>query len=431
MSQSEDRKPQAGAGTGNRRTFAGKLYIGIIILTVLLNLLSWNSTVFCDTYATYIFPIWVNTSGRVTGLFPFSVGEWMIAAGILTLILAVLCGLTTLLLRIFHKKCPRALRNYLRFFAWVLAVVCLVMTLNCFMLYHVTPFSEKYPGGGQASRTGGSVSGQSAYTIEEFLRLRNRVAERCNELSAQVERDETGYIVYSGSSSQTGGTIDMQDKAREEMRKLGETYPQLAGFYPRPKPLFYSDFMCQQNMLGWYFPFSMEANYNEVAYVMNLPATMCHELAHLKGFIYEDEANFIGYLACVQSDDIYFEYSGYLSVLGYLERDLLKAAKEEPQAFEDAVREQGLVKLLDAVYEDDIFVTDEEWERIEGKAILDTETVSKATDAFVDTTLKANGVEDGMISYSRVVELMLMYEKYEAAGGENETESQAAKKGQN
>ncbi|MFQ8979614.1 MAG: DUF3810 family protein [Waltera sp.] len=44
---------------------------------------------------------------------------------------------------------------------------------------------------------------------------------------------------------------------------------------------------------------------------MEKPATMCHELAHIRGYIYEDEANFIAFLACVESDDSTFQYAGY------------------------------------------------------------------------------------------------------------------------
>ena len=63
------------------------------------------------------------------------------------------------------------------------------------------------------------------------------------------------------------------------------------------------------------------------------------------------------------------------------------------------------------MYEDDVFVTKEEWDRINGKAIFDTETVDQVSDAFVDTTLRVNGVEDGMVSYSRVVKLLLQYQR--------------------
>ncbi len=374
-----------------RRNIIWKIYIGIAIVTVLLNILAWSSAAFCDAYIAYIFPIWVGTYGRLTGLFPFSVGEWLLGAGAALIVLAVVLGVASLIRR-------KLFRRFYIFFAWTLLAVCLIMTLNCFILYHASTFSEKYFG-----------ADTREYSLGELLRLRNFVAEQCNTLSGQVDRDGQGRILYNGTLSASGEQMDMEDKARETMRQLGRTYPQLDGYYPRPKALLSSDFMCQQYMLGWYFPFSMEANYNKVAYVMNQPASMCHELAHLRGYIYEDEANFISYLACVQSDDIYFRYSGYLSVLGYLERDLKKAAQNDPDAFAAACEEDAPVQLLDIVYEDDIFVTDEEWERINRKALLDTETVDKATDAFVDTTLKVNGVSDGKVSYSRVVRLLLQY----------------------
>ena len=45
----------------------------------------------------------------------------------------------------------------------------------------------------------------------------------------------------------------------------------------------------------------------------NIPHTICHELSHLRGFMREDEANFIGFLACIGSEDPEYRYSGYLS----------------------------------------------------------------------------------------------------------------------
>ncbi|MCM1102317.1 MAG: DUF3810 domain-containing protein [Acetatifactor muris] len=374
------------------------IYIGIAAVTVLLNILAWGSSAFCDAYIKYVFPVWVSTYGRFMGIFPFSVGEWMLTVGILLVAAALLLGLVTVVSKIFHKVIfPELIRKFFVFCAWVVLIVCLVMTLNCSMLYHVSTFSEIY------------FEETKAPSIQDLLRVRNHVADRCNELSREVERDGRGYIVYPGGVSADGQALTMQEKAREVMSGLGKDYDRLSGFYPKPKPMFFSDFMCQQYSLGWYFPFSLEANYNKTAYVMNLPESMCHELAHLKGFIYEDEANFISYLACEQSDDIYFQYSGYLSVLGYLERDVRRIAGQDPEGFAEAREICGLVELLDVVYEDDVFVTEEEWERIEGKALFSTETVDHATDVFVDTTLKVNGVADGMVSYSRVVELLLEY----------------------
>jgi hypothetical protein len=237
------------------------------------------------------------------------------------------------------------------------------------------------------------------------------VVEKCNELSAQMNRDAQGRVDYPGSILSDGKESDMQDKAVEAMKNLGAEYPamNINGYFPRPKAMYFSDFMCQQHMQGYYFPFSMEANYNDVMYVLNKPFTMCHELAHLKGYIYEDEANFIGYLACIGSDDIYFQYSGYLSAFSYLENDLYKAKHTAPSAFAQAEAKNPLTNVLTQVYADNIFVEQTEWDRIEDSAILDTETVDKAADVFIDANLKVNGVEDGALSYNRMVELLMQY----------------------
>lgn len=400
------------------------LFWCIAAAVVLLNIAAWNSATFCDWYIAYVFPVWVNTYGRLTGMFPFSVGEWLIVAGLVVVAVATLLLLPWGIAEIwgavrtgssgsagdfnqvigsFHRFCEgfrRFARGYYRFFAWTLLAVCLVMTLNCFILYHASTFSERYFG---------SDGGNTEYSLEELMQVYNMVAEQCLALSEEIERDENGQALYAGSIGKDGAQLDMADKARELMNQLGETYDQLDGYYPRPKALLSSDFMCQQYMCGYYFPFSMEANYNDVMFILNLPETMCHELAHLRGFIYEDEANFIAYLACVESDDTFFRYAGYLSVLTYLYNDLYSARQKNPESYAEAAAAVGIVAVSAQVWQDSVFVTDEEWERINGKALIDTEIVDQAADVFIDTNLKVNGISDGSVSYSRVVKLLLQY----------------------
>jgi hypothetical protein len=152
----------------------------------------------------------------------------------------------------------------------------------------------------------------------------------------------------------------------------------------------------------------MEANYNQVMYIMNKPATMCHELAHLRGYLLEDEANFIGFLACIQSDDIFFQYSGYLSVLNYLDNDLYHAFGDNVALY------MKQPDILSVVNRDNVFVTSAEWERIESTQWFQTEEVDAVTDAIIDVNLKANGIEDGILSYNRVVKLVMQY--YRSSG---------------
>ncbi len=123
----------------------------------------------------------------------------------------------------------------------------------------------------------------------------------------------------------------------------------------------------------------------------------------MKGYILEDEANFLAYLACIRSEDAFMQYSGYLSVLGYIERDLLPYLTEEEKT--------EMVWVNKQVVMDDIFVKKEVFEEIEKNAFFSTDFISETTDIFLDTNLKLNGVSEGVASYSQVVKLILLYEQ--------------------
>ena len=106
---------------------------------------------------------------------------------------------------------------------------------------------------------------------------------------------------------------------------------------------------------------------------------------------------------------MFFQYAGYLSVLVYLNNDIFYAWRDNREAYEKAVAAVAPVSVDEQVWEDNIFVTQEEWDRINKNALIDTEVVDKAADAFIDANLKINGIADGKVSYSRVVRLLLQY----------------------
>lgn len=358
----------------------------MILFSLILNIISRIWQEFSDFYVNYIFPLWVETYGRLTGLFPFSVGEWMLyLAGLLTLFFVAGGIIYVVIGRKLSEKWKRGYKKYALFFYWVFGIVCVIMTLNCFLLYQASPISNRFAIGG---------SSNTEYGIEEISALRDYVVVQANTLAPLFERDERGYLIYQG---------DMEEDARVQMQRLGSRFHNLKGYFPKPKKLFLSGFYSQQYIMGYYFPFSMEANYNPQMYITNMPVTMCHELSHLKGFILEDEANFIGYLACVDAEDPLFQYSAYLSVINYLDRDFIKAIGEDPEIY------LSHPQISKQVIADRIFLTDEAWEQVEENAVLSTETVKQAADTFLDTTLHLNGVSDGTVSYSRVVKLLLQY----------------------
>jgi hypothetical protein len=177
------------------------------------------------------------------------------------------------------------------------------------------------------------------------------------------------------------------------MKNLGLQFPALGGFYPSPKEVTVSYILSVQQLCGVYSPFTIEANFNGDMPNYNIPHTMCHELSHLKGFMREDEANFIGYLACVGSDNQAFRYSGYLTGWVYAGNALARVDMDAYVELSDRLSLQAKIDLQQ---------NNEFWDRYEGK-------VAEASTKMNDTYLKANSQTDGVKSYGRMVDLMLAY----------------------
>ncbi len=374
-------------------------WIILLVLAACELLLSWRVDGFSDFYVEKVFPIFLNTYGRISALFPFSIGEMLIYGAVGYTVFTVVIWMCRFVHFVDGKdRLKRFSRINSKIFFKLLIFICLVQVQNCFVLYHTSVLYE----GTEAEDYDG--------TKEELVALRERLCVRANELSVTFERDENGEIIYDGDMKETAKAA-MKNLGDEAKSRLGSADEELldrklsllSGFYSSPKAFYKSDFFSQQYIKGYYFPFTLEANYNDLMYIANLPDTMCHELCHLKGFIFEDEASFIAYLACINSQDEFFEYSGILNALSYVDSEIDK----------EASKDESLAGLLttenDYVRFDKTFLTSEAWAKVESDALIDTKKVSKASDTFLDTNLTLNGVSDGIVSYSRMVKLLLKY----------------------
>ena len=374
-------------------------WIILLVLAACELLLSWRVDGFSDFYVEKVFPIFLNTYGRISALFPFSIGEMLIYGAVGYTVFTVVIWMCRFVHFVDGKdRLKRFSRINSKIFFKLLIFICLVQVQNCFVLYHTSTLYE----GTEAEDYDG--------TKEELVALRERLCVRANELSVTFERDENGEIIYDGDMKETAKAAmkNLGDEAKSRLGSVSEEMLDrklslLSGFYSSPKAFYKSDFFSQQYIKGYYFPFTLEANYNDLMYIANLPDTMCHELCHLKGFIFEDEASFIAYLACINSQDEFFEYSGILNALSYVDSEIDK----------EASKDESLAGLLttenDYVRFDKTFLTSEAWAKVESDALIDTKKVSKASDTFLDTNLTLNGVSDGIVSYSRMVKLLLKY----------------------
>jgi hypothetical protein len=106
----------------------------------------------------------------------------------------------------------------------------------------------------------------------------------------------------------------------------------------------------------------------------------------------EDEANFIGYLAAVNSDCAELRYSGYMLALVCTGNKLYEADKDKYFEVRSTYR-RGITL--------DFAQNAEYWKQFEDTVL------SEAGEKMNDTYLKINSVEDGTKSYGRMVDLLL------------------------
>lgn len=352
--------------------------ISIIILMVVIHTTARFSTGFADFYVMKIFPVITNTFSFISGLFPFSLGEIMIIAGLLAVIIGI--PLTVILLIVRKNSRKKTAGIFLTSALWIITFIAVTENMNCFIMYQCTPFSERY-------------LNSKEHTRDELISLYSALIDKTNELSLEVPRDKDNrfYII-----------ADIDSEAKKAMKKASEKYPQLSGYYPDAKPIMFSYFMSQSNLSGIYFPFSLESNYNDDMVKTNLPGTICHEYAHLKGVIQEDEANFISFIATIGSDNKEFQYCGYLEALEYVHNQIYETKITEAYSLTD--------NISDEVRRDWFrFMPDDYWEKNKKKEIIPTKTVSTVSESAIDTNIKINGREEGIDTYSHMVDLLLDY----------------------
>lgn len=324
---------------------------------------------FADWYSEHIYPLWIHTVGRFMGIFPFSVAEILLY---LVLGTVLITGLRLVWKLIRKKAGKEAAAGWVCSLLLAAGVLYFLYVANCGINYYRTGFSES-----TGMETG-------TYTAEELQQVCQWLTQEVNRLGPQMDRDGNGVMELHS---------EVQEKAPEAMEKLGEKYPDLSGYYPGPKGLIFPWILSVQKLSGIYSPFTAEANYNSGMTDYNIPFTACHELSHLKGFMEEQEANFIAFLACTEETDGEFRYSGYMLGWIYCMNVLYDADYERWLT----VRE-GLCMEAEA----DLAANREFWAAYDGK-------VAEVANQVNDHYLKANGQDQGVESYDRMVDLIVVW----------------------
>ncbi len=167
-------------------------------------------------------------------------------------------------------------------------------------------------------------------------------------------------------------------------QRLGRTRPTVPG---RPKYTVLAPLFRIGGTDGMHAPFMLETLLNPDLTPPERPAVLTHEWAHLAGYAPEDDASFVGMLAALRGD-AGARYSAWMTLM-------FETVRQVP-------RDERL-RLLAMLEEGPRRDQQEILARLESRI----EIVQRASWATYDRYLKAQGVREGIQSYSRVVELLL------------------------
>lgn len=147
--------------------------------------------------------------------------------------------------------------------------------------------------------------------------------------------------------------------------------------------------------LGYYNPFTGEAQVNLTQPRFLIPFVSCHEMAHQLGYASESEANFVGYLAAINAPDTLFHYSAYFDLFNYANRELF---------LRDSVAARRSYNKLDTLVKIDQQELREYWSKSDN-------AIEPVIKLFYDRYLKANQQAKGVESYNEVIGWLIAYYK--------------------
>jgi len=332
-----------------------------------------------DLYARRLYPAVARAVSFVTGRLPISLAEVGIVVGLLAIVIVSVRFVVT-----SRRRARRPLLLRMARLAAAAAAVVLAFDLLWGFNYDRQPVSillhyDVSPGRPE------DLAALARDLIAEASRLRDGLPE-----------DEHGVLRLADGRGGALGRARLGFAAKTLEQRL--PLPAMAG---RPKLVLLSPAMSYLGIAGIFIPFTCEANVNSTLPEWEIPFTAAHELAHQRGFAREEEANYVGYLACRAHPDRDFQYSGVfraslyaLAALAHVDREAYGRLRG---GLSDALR-RDLAALA-------------AWH------LRYASRLSEVQERVNDTYLKTQGQAQGVQSYGQIVDLLLAERRHAARGG--------------
>lgn len=278
--------------THNILFYRGVTLVLLFGCCLMIHLLSRNKEWVEHHYSTEIYPHLASVHRIFTGWIPFSIGDVMYALLIIYLL--------WFLIRLFLKRKTPPLHP-----KWYKIIIA---TGLIYIFFNIA-WGLNYNRIGIAHQLGLKMHD---YSKEELVSLNYMLLNKLNHYKNQTL---DSAFIYKKKR-------DLFNESIHSYVETAKKYPFLKYRNPSLKPSLFSYAGNYLGFLGYYNPFSGEAQVNTTVPKFLQPYTSCHEIAHQLGYAKEMEANFVAYLAAKNSKNHKFHYSLYFDLFRYANRNL-------------------------------------------------------------------------------------------------------------
>ena len=360
-------------------TREGWLLGGWLMAALIISLLSFFPAWLELAYSTGFYPVFSRLLRTLTQWIPFSLGDILYAV----LVLYAFRKLVRLVKALRKNRPPKgwwmqwSIRNLRRMLV-IYVIFKLVWGLNYYR--QGIAWQLQMP--------------QKTYNREEVRLLTDTLINRLNEYRRLIP----------DSVLQDRGLDSIFSEATLCYERVSRAHPFLQYRNRSVKASIYSGIADYLGFTGYYNPFTGEAQVRYDVPRILLPYITTHEMAHQLGYASESEANFVGYLAAVSSNDVYFRYSVYLDLFSYAQAEEIKlyGQQKDYKAFETVVLHNR--QSLDTLVKLDR-------KRIRAFFQKRQNPISPAVSGLYDQYLKMNQQLQGVNSYNEVVGWLIAYKK--------------------
>lgn len=345
----------------------------LFVLSIILHLLSTFFTPIADALSKYACTPVRAILASVTSVFSFSLAE-----ALLIFSPVLFAALIYKLVRDARVGDRKSMRGTVFFLASVLLSVYILFVFTIGITYHTTTLDKRLSL--EREKVSASELSSTALVLVDGI-------EQC------LSEMDTGT---TGSTRMPYRFSELSVLLNTAYEKADDKYDFIGGVYSKVKPVILSEPMTYTHISGVYSFFTGEANVNTNYPDYIIPFTAAHEMAHQRGIAREDEANFVAFLICTESDNAYVRYSGYTQILEYTLSALAAADREAYKKVYSALPDRYRSELSS-------FST--------FMKKYEKSVVSSVSSAVNDTYQQLQGQTAGVKSYGLVVDLAVAYYK--------------------